>query len=237
MKASRSWIMPLLLCGVLLPACGLGNREQPLTGVVGNLLQHPSAAADFTLTDQHGTAFHMADARGKVVLMTFIYTHCTDICPFLSLKVKRAHDLLGPDADGVVIVAVTTDPKRDVPKVTAAYSKALGMFDSWHFVGGPADAVQAVWANYGIGVTADPDTSAAATSTKDQDTGEPIQGLTHADLALAGSIGQEFGGGYDVGHSAPFWIIDRKGVIRVGMDAGATPDDIVTNIRVLLRRR
>jgi len=34
--------------------------------------------------------------------------------------------------------------------------------------------------------------------------------------------------------SAPFWIVDKKGWIRVGMDADATPTDIVTNVRVLL---
>ena len=50
----------------------------------------------------------------------------------------------------------------------------------------------------------------------------------------AGSA-RQFGGGYDVGHSAPFWIVDKKGMIRVGMDAGATPADLVTNIRVLLK--
>ena len=64
---------------------------------------------------------------------------------------------------------------------------------------------------------------------------EPIQGLSEPDLALAGKIIQEFGGGYDVGHSAPFWIVDKKGMIHVGMDASATPADIVSNLRVLLR--
>jgi cytochrome oxidase Cu insertion factor (SCO1/SenC/PrrC family) len=242
MKAFRLAILAMLLCGALLPAFGRGRREQPLTGVVGNLLQHPSQAADFTLTDQHGKPFHMADARGKVVLMTFIYTHCTDVCPFISLKVKNAHDLLGADASQVVIVAVTTDPRRDTPEVTAAYSRELGLNDAWHFVGGRAEAVQAVWANYGIGVTVDPDTAAAAPQGEDkagpaQEADEPVQGLTRADLALVGKIVQQFGGGYDVGHSAPFWIVDRRGVIRVGMDAGATPADIVTNVRAVLKLR
>jgi cytochrome oxidase Cu insertion factor (SCO1/SenC/PrrC family) len=242
MKAFRFPILAMLLCGALLPAFGLGRREQPLTGVVGNLLPHPSPAADFTLTDQHGKPFHMADARGRVVLMTFIYTHCTDICPFLSLKVKNAVGLLGGDASQVVIVAVTTDPRRDTPDVTSAYSRELGLDDAWHFVGGTPEAVQAVWANYGIGVTVDPDTAAAAPRGEQkagpaQEADEPVQGLTHTDLALAGRIAQEFGGGYDVGHSAPFWIVDKKGMIRIGMDAGATPAGIVTNVRALLKLR
>ena len=156
MKLIRAASVACLLCCAILPVFGSGGKEQPLTGVVGNLLQHQSRAADFTLTDQHGAPFHMAATKGKVVLMSFIYTHCTDICPFIALKMKDAYALLGSDAANVVFVAVTTDPKRDVPEVTAAYSRELGLFDAWHFVGGTPQAVQAVWAGYGIGVTIDP---------------------------------------------------------------------------------
>jgi cytochrome oxidase Cu insertion factor (SCO1/SenC/PrrC family) len=63
----------------------------------------------------------------------------------------------------------------------------------------------------------------------------PTEGLSEADLATAGKMIQEFGGGYEVGHSAPFWIIDKKGMIRIGMDASATPSDIVTDLRALSR--
>jgi cytochrome oxidase Cu insertion factor (SCO1/SenC/PrrC family) len=253
MRVTGLVVAAFLLCGSLLPAYAMGGKEKPLTGVVNNVLQQSSPAADFTLTDQHGTPFHMADTRGKVVLMTFIYTHCTDICPYIALKVKEAYDLLGADASRVVIVAVTTDPKRDVPAVTAAYSKEIGLLDGWHFVSGPAEVVQAVWANYGIGVTVDPDTAAATppkgekmsaiTAKKDEaetptapDEDAPIQGLSKADVGLAGRIAQAFGGGYDVGHSAPFWFVDKKGRIRIGMDADATPAGIVMNIRVLLKQ-
>ena len=261
MRLSRLQISAAALCFALLVACAPSRKEQPVTGLVGNLLQQPSPAPDFTLIDQHGAPFHMAAMRGKVVLMSFIYTHCTDICPFIAVKVKDAYTLLGNDAANVVFVAVTTDPKRDVPQVTAAFSKELGLSDVWHFVGGAPEAVQAVWANYGIGVTVDPDTEAVAppkeekmsamSSPKDKtggapsentvtnsagtDSDAPIQGLSKSDLALAGTLSQEFGGGYDVGHSAPFWIVDKKGMIHVGMDADATPADLVTNIRVLLK--
>ena len=254
MRFPRAQIISALLCCALAPAFALGGKEQPLTGVVDNVLPQSSPAADFTLIDQHNAPFHMADTKGKVVLMTFIYTHCTDICPYIALKVKDAHDLLGADAGKVVFVAVTTDPKRDVPQVTAAYSKEIGLLDGWHFVGGPAEAVQAVWASYGIGVTVDPDTAAVAPPRDDKmsatsshkdttdvetvpDSDAPIQGLSKPDVARAGRIARAFGGGYEVGHSAPFWIVDKKGRIRVGMDASATPADIVTNVRVLLKLR
>ncbi|HUI72156.1 MAG TPA: SCO family protein [Spirochaetia bacterium] len=240
MRSVRFLLISALLCSVLIPASAMGGgEEQPVSGLVHNMVQQPQPAADFTLTDQNGLPFHMADQKGKVVLMCFIYTHCTDICPFIAAKVKDIHQLLGPDAGNVVLVAVTTDPKRDVPAVTLPYSKALGLNDVWHFVGGSAKAVQAVWASYAIGVTVNPETDAVAPPKEEKGAmvmdKPPTQGLSSDDLTLVGQIVQQFGGGYDVGHSAPFWIVDKKGMVRVGMDADAAPADVVTNLRVLLK--
>ena len=232
---NRLIVVSALLWFVLVPAFAMGGGEaQPVAGLVNNMVQQPQRAADFTLTDQNNQPFHMAAQEGKVVLMCFIYTHCTDICPFEAAKVKDVYQQLGSDAKNVVFVAVTTDPKRDVPAVTLQYSKALGLDGVWHFVGGPAKSVQAVWASYGIGVTVDPETDAVAPPKDAMEMKPPTQGLSSNDLSLVGKIVQQFGGGYDVGHSAPFWIVDKKGWIRVGMDSDATPADIVTNVRALL---
>ena len=230
-------VLALLFLIPLLSVSASGRSEEPPAGLVNNIIQHTMAAADFTLTDQHGQPFHLADSRGKVVVLCFIYTHCTDICPFISVKVRDANQLLGADSSKVVFVAVTTDPKRDVPQVTGAYSKALGLEDVWHFVGGEPADVQAVWKNYAIGVTVDQDTGAVATpkAMAMKDMPSPTQGLSKQDIDLAGQIADAFGGGYDVGHSAPFWIVDKKGVIEAGMDADATPSDLVSNIRTLLK--
>jgi len=48
-------------------------------------------------------------------------------------------------------------------------------------------------------------------------------GLCDPDLDLAAKLIDAFGSGYDVGHPAPFRIVDKRGPIRVGMDADATP--------------
>ena len=67
-----------------------GNKDQPGMGLSGNALPHPISAPDFVLTDQHGVPFRMADTRGNVVLLSFIYTHCTDICPFIFIAFPLA---------------------------------------------------------------------------------------------------------------------------------------------------
>jgi cytochrome oxidase Cu insertion factor (SCO1/SenC/PrrC family) len=238
MRSTRVFLC-VLFCSVSAAAFAMGGGEQAVTGLVGNVLPHPSPAADFTLTDQNGAAFRMADTRGKVVVMAFLYTHCTDVCPFEAIKVKDAYSQLGDDAKGVVFVVVTTDPKRDTPPVCAAYSRKLGMLNAWHFVGGPAATVHKVWADYGIGVTVDPGTDAVAPREQAPSPRERglLTGLSSSDLGLAGEIAQQFGGGYDVGHSAPFWFIDKKGNIRVELGGDATPTDIVKDVRVLLAVR
>jgi protein SCO1/2 len=223
--------LPLLL--VMLAA----GCQSPVK-LSGTVIPHPAPAPDFTLTDQHGAPFHMADAKGRVVVMTFIYTHCTDLCPFITLKVKGARDLLGKDADKAVFVAVTTDPERDTQSVIDAYSTAAGLSDGWSFVTGSLAAVKDVWFNYGVGVDIEkkPSDEPPAKAGSQSDEPEPTQGLSPTEVGLAHGIVDAFGGGYDVSHSTPFWIIDRQGRIRASMDADALPSDIAANVRALMSR-
>ncbi len=236
MRYTRTALLLVFVLGGASGAFSLGSSEKQVS-LAGTVIPKPAAAPDFTLTDQQGQPFHMADTKGKVVVMTFIYTHCTDLCPFITLKVKDARDQLGKDADKAVFVAVTTDPQRDTEKVIAAYSRAAGLYDSWHFVTGPAASVKDVWYNYGVGVDIEKpvpkeDTSAPSSSAA-EDT-EPTQGLSPAEVDMAHHLVDAFGGGYDVSHSAPFWIIDRKGRIRASMDADALPSAIAGNVRALM---
>jgi cytochrome oxidase Cu insertion factor (SCO1/SenC/PrrC family) len=224
-----------LLAGIT-SAFSLGIFERPVK-LDGTVIPHPGAAPDFTLTDQMGQPFHMSDTKGRVVVMTFIYTHCTDLCPFITLKVKSARDLLGKDAERAVFVAVTTDPPRDTQKVIAAYSRAAGLYDAWYFLTGPLSAVKHVWFDYGVGVDIEKPAETEGTEAAPQGAAvdaEPTQGLSKEEQGLAHRLVDRFGGGYDVSHSAPFWIIDRAGKIRASMDAGVLPSQIAANVRALM---
>lgn len=211
------------------PAAAAGIFERP-PKLVGTVIPEPSPAPDFTLTDQDGQPFHMADTRGKVVVMSFIYTHCTDLCPFVAMKLKGARDLLGADADKAVFVAVTTDPQRDTRKVIAAYTHEAGLDGAWRFLTGPLPAVKAVWFDYGVGVDIVKPAPGKAGEAADA---EPSQGLSAPDLDRARGLADAFGGGYEVAHSTPIWIIDRAGKIRATMDADALPSQIAANVRAL----
>jgi cytochrome oxidase Cu insertion factor (SCO1/SenC/PrrC family) len=238
MRSTQGFAAAFALSVVLTPASALATREQPAP-LAGTVIPHPTPALDFTLTDQNGSAFRMADTRGRVVVLTFIYTHCGDTCPFMAVKARDAHALLGRDAATVDFVAVTTDPKRDTVPVIAAYSKALGLSDGWHFVTGSPKSVRPVWFDYGVGAEVEKGAVRAgqqeAAETEDAD--NPKKGLSAEGLALADRIIREFGGGYEVAHTAPFWIIDPRGMIRIVLDAAATPEDLVTDIRAMMKGR
>ena len=137
---------------------------------------------------------------------------------------------------GVVIVPVTTDPQRDTPQVLAEYSKTLGMLDSWHFVTGSLSSMRKVWKDYFIGVeAAEKNHGAPAAASNAEDANGVMRGLSATDKEeLVGRIINKFGGGYEVSHDTPFWIVDKRGILRVSLGADATPADIAFDVRPLL---
>ena len=80
---------------------------------------------DFQLTDHAGNPRTLADFRGKVVMLFFGFTHCTDVCPTTLAMLAQAIRLLDDDARQVQGLFVTVDPKRDTPDVLAKYVPAF----------------------------------------------------------------------------------------------------------------
>jgi protein SCO1/2 len=102
-------------------------------------------APDFTLTDQTGAPFSSSALSGKVTLLDFIYTHCTDACPLLSATyqqtMRRLEDekLLGTKA---MLVSLSVDPTHDSPSVLAEYGQQFKAEPStWKFLTGEWDQV------------------------------------------------------------------------------------------------
>lgn len=72
---------------------------------------------DFTLTDHNGQRFQLQQQRGKVVLLFFGYTFCTEACPVALAKVNQVYAMLGDQQKQVQTVFVSVDPQRDTPAV------------------------------------------------------------------------------------------------------------------------
>ena len=109
-------------------------------------------AVDFSLTDQSGAVFRMADLKGKVVAINFIFTRCTHVCPMATGKMVGIQRELGESfARDVHFVSVSIDTLYDSPEVLSSYSQALGVNSSgWSFLLGTVEEVKSVAMNYGV---------------------------------------------------------------------------------------
>jgi len=78
---------------------------------------------EFTLTGHDGgdAKVSLQDYRGKIVLLTFGYTHCPDVCPLILTHLKQLMQKLGPHQDDVQTLFVTLDPERDTPDRLKTY--------------------------------------------------------------------------------------------------------------------
>ena len=124
----------------------------------GGELNPPQATPDFTLTDQSGHKVSMADQRGKLVLLTFLYTNCPDVCPLITQNLNQALQTLGAKRDDVRVLAVSVDPEGDTPNAVDAYAKAHHLLPQFHYLIGTRDELTEVWKKYDVAaVASDPE--------------------------------------------------------------------------------
>ena len=125
----------------------LGSCGSP--ALAGTDLQK-SPAPDFTLTDgPTGDVVALSALRGKVVVLTFLYTNCPDVCPLTAEKLRDARDRVGQPAD-LALVAVSVDPRQDTPQATREFVRAHRLDGAMRFLIGDAAALARVWQVYGI---------------------------------------------------------------------------------------
>ncbi len=86
-------------------------------------IRKDNIGGDFTLTDGNGKPMALSSLKGKVVVLSFGYTHCPDICPTELLTYSDTLKQLGDDAKNVAVVFVSVDPERDTPELMKQYVK------------------------------------------------------------------------------------------------------------------
>ena len=96
------------------------------------------------LVTHEGDTVHFFDdlIEGKVVVINFIYTHCTDVCPVDTARLKSIQELLG-DRVGkdIFMYSISIDPERDTPEVLAEYVKRYRIGPGWLFLAGKEEDV------------------------------------------------------------------------------------------------
>jgi protein SCO1/2 len=86
-------------------------------------------APDFTLQDAQGRSVSLADYRGKVVVLNFVYAGCPDVCPLHSERIAEIQEMINPTPmrDIVQFITITTDPANDAPEAMKAYGPVHGL--------------------------------------------------------------------------------------------------------------
>jgi protein SCO1/2 len=110
----------------------------------------PKAAPALKLKNSLGEAVDLAEYRGKAVLVTFIYTHCPDVCPLIVSHLKTAQAELGGRAEDMQIIAVSTDPKGDTPKTVKSFLAAHDMTGKMQYLIGNRAELGHVWTDWNI---------------------------------------------------------------------------------------
>jgi protein SCO1 len=147
----------LLLLTVVLLAAGCGSSAAKVVEMqppakrtfAGGELTPPRTAPPLSLHDASGRQFTLSGQRGRYSLVTFIYTHCPDVCPLITSNLNTVLRTLGPKAN-VEVLAVSVDPKGDTPAAVHAYEKAKHLEPAFHYLIGTRAQLRQVWAAWHV---------------------------------------------------------------------------------------
>lgn len=99
-----------------------------------------------TLLDQDGAAVDLQAllAEPRPVVLDFIFTTCTTICPIQSATLAAMNRKLGEERGDLRLISVSIDPEYDTPEVLADYAGKWKAGPEWRFLTGSLDDVVAV---------------------------------------------------------------------------------------------
>ena len=81
---------------------------------------------------------------GRAVVLNFIYTTCTTVCPMTSQTIAQLQSKLGPALDRVHLMSISIDPEQDTPARLREYAKSFGAGPQWqHYTGTLAASIAA----------------------------------------------------------------------------------------------
>lgn len=102
--------------------------------------------ADQLLTDQHGRSVNLEKdlVSGRIVVISFMYTQCTTVCPVVSAIMAKVQAQLGERAGNAVsLVSITIDPVRDTPERLREYAALHKAGPGWSWLTGTVPAITA----------------------------------------------------------------------------------------------
>ena len=153
----------LAILALVATACGSGDSDnEPAASAdsafSGLEVSEPAPAPEIALRDQAGKPVRLSEERGRVVLVTFLYTRCPDVCPIIAESLNRVLVALGADRSSVRVLAVSVDPKGDTPARVRSYAAIHRLRPEFHYLLGSKRELEPVWRDYDVqAFAADPE--------------------------------------------------------------------------------
>lgn len=111
-------------------------------------------APPIALHDAAGRPVTLAGQRGSYTLVTFLYTHCPDVCPLIAANLNQALRRIDAAKTHVTVLAVSVDPKGDTPAAVRAYVQQKGLLPQFRYLLGTAAQLRPIWAAYHVAAQA-----------------------------------------------------------------------------------
>lgn len=158
-RAVRSLLMNCLCCGLLVlcastvrpqhhPSSHMHDQHQKLPPEAKSQKQtRRLAIPDVEILDEHGQKrkFYADLVKGKMVIINFVYTTCTDICPLSGENFAKLQALLGKRlGKEVYLLSISTDPETDSPAKLKVWSERFKPQAGWTFVTGDKMPMQSL---------------------------------------------------------------------------------------------
>lgn len=102
--------------------------------------------------NQHGERLRFYDdvIKGRIVVISFIFTSCTDICPLTTARLGQvAEELKESFGRDIFFVSISVDPRNDTPQKLKAFSEAFHAGPGWSFLTGSLQDIRAINAKLG----------------------------------------------------------------------------------------
>jgi protein SCO1 len=130
---------------------GGAHQAAPGAGFFGTLAVPAKPAPATELRNYLGQPVSLARYRGEPALVTFLYTHCPDICPLITSNLRVVLEQLGPQAKRTHVIAISVDPRGDTPASVAAFLRQHGMLGRMQYLIGSSSELARTWAAWSVG--------------------------------------------------------------------------------------
>lgn len=137
---------------------------EPVLPFPGERIRTALTPPAFSLEDQHGTAFSLDEARGRVVLMTGIYAYCSTSCPEILQEIQALQAALPPQVrDRLTVVALSLSPEYDSDSMRQRIAAGYGQeYPHFRYVSGEPAIMHDLLTRLGFSRTRDSRTGVIA---------------------------------------------------------------------------